>query len=256
MGRARAPAYGRSARGWGGDLAGRRYPDIRRRWFRQDGWGWGILLGMSAAHLLAFIALAFIVIVIPGPSVLFIVSRALASGRRVAVLSVLGNSAGEYLQVVAVAFGLGTLAEQSAELFTVMKLIGGAYLVCLGFKTFRERGRLATMLGSRAAPRADRVSFAQAAVVGVSNPKTVVFLAAILPGFTSPAAGSVPLQILFLGLIFSTIAILSDTSWALAAGATRARLARSPQRLRLVGGAGGIITMAIGTGLLLTGRKS
>ena len=102
-------------------------------------------MGISAPHLLAFALVAVVVIAIPGPSVLFIVSRAITSGRRVAVLSVLGNSAGVYAQAVAVAFGMGVLAEQSLALFFAMKLAGGAYLIYLGIKTFRERGPLAAL---------------------------------------------------------------------------------------------------------------
>ena len=196
------------------------------------------MLGILAPHLLAVVLVAAVVIAIPGPSVLFIVSRAIASGRRVAVLSVLGNSTGEYVQVAAVAFGMGALAREPLALFAAMRLVGGAYLIYLAIKTFRERGHLAALWQAPTEIAADRASFLQAATVGVSNPKTVVCLAAILPGFTSPAAGSVPLQILFRGLTFSTIAILSDTTWALAAGTLRTRWARTPQRLRLVGGPG------------------
>jgi threonine/homoserine/homoserine lactone efflux protein len=87
---------------------------------------------LPADRLLAFGLTAFVVIVIPGPSVLFVVGRALGSGRRVAVLTVIGNALGEYVQVIAVAFGVGALAEQSVAAFTTLKLVGGAYLIYLG----------------------------------------------------------------------------------------------------------------------------
>ncbi len=210
---------------------------------------------LSADRLLAFGITAFVVIVIPGPSVLFVVGRALASGRRVAVLTVVGNALGEYVQVIAVAFGIGALAEQSVAAFTALKLVGGAYLVYLGVSTFRERRSLAAALAAPVAAQSDRRSFLQGATVGATNPKTVVFLAAILPQFVSRGGGYVPAQILLLGLIFAAIALVSDTMWALAAGGFRAWFARSPRRLGLVGGAGGLAIVAVGAGLLVSGRK-
>ena len=210
---------------------------------------------LSTDRFLAFVITAFVVIVIPGPSVLFVVGRALASGRRVAVLTVVGNALGEYVQVIAVALGVGALAEQSVAAFTVLKLVGGAYLVYLGVKTFRERRSLAAALAAPVASQSDRRSFLDGATVGVTNPKTVVFLAAILPQFVSRAGGHVPAQILLLGLAFAAIALVSDTMWALAAGVFRAWFARSPRRLELVGGAGGLAIVAVGAGLLVSGRK-
>src|SRR5579872_6662208 len=102
---------------------------------------------VPTGRLLAFVLTAFVVIVIPGPSVLFVVGRALAAGRRVAVLSVVGNTLGEYAQV---------LAERSVAAFTVLKLAGGLYLVYLGVQTFRRRRSLAAALQSAVPPRSDR----------------------------------------------------------------------------------------------------
>ncbi|HUZ84536.1 MAG TPA: LysE family translocator [Gaiellales bacterium] len=208
-----------------------------------------------AAHLAAFTITALVVIVIPGPSVLFVVGRALGNGRRVAVLSVAGNSVGEYLQVVAVAVGVGAVAERSVTAFTALKLAGGAYLVYLGLKTFRERRSLAVGLRGAGDPASDRRAFVEGMAVGATNPKTVVFLAAILPQFAQPARGGVAGQVLVLGLIFTAIALVSDTAWALAADRLRTWFGRSPRRLELVGGAGGLAIVAVGAGLLASGRK-
>ena len=218
-------------------------------------WGRYIPHVPPTARLFAFAATALIVIVIPGPSVLFVVARALASGRRVAVLSVVGNALGEYVQVMAVAFGIGALAERSVLAFTVLKVVGGGYLIYLGVKTFRERRSLAVALAAPMEGRSDARSFLQGAIVGVTNPKTVVFLAAILPQFVSSGAGNVPGQILVLGLVFVAIAIVSDTAWAFAAGGFRTWFSGSPKRLELVGGTGGLAIMAIGAGLLVTGSR-
>jgi threonine/homoserine/homoserine lactone efflux protein len=210
---------------------------------------------VSADRLLAFALTAFVVIVIPGPSVLFVVGRALGSGRRVAVLTVIGNALGEYVQVIAVAFGVGALAERSVAAFTTLKLAGGAYLIYLGVKTFRERRSLAAALGGPVASTSDRRAFLEGATVGVTNPKTVVFLAAILPQFVSRGAGDVPVQILLLGGVFAAIAVVSDTLWAVLAGGVRVWFSRSPRRLELIGGAGGVAIAAVGAGLIVSGRK-
>jgi threonine/homoserine/homoserine lactone efflux protein len=210
---------------------------------------------VSADRLLAFGVTAFVVIVIPGPSVLFVVGRALACGRRVAVLTVVGNALGEYVQVIAVAFGVGALAEQSVAAFTTLKIVGGVYLLYLGVKTFRERKSLAAALAAPVAARSDGKAFLEGWTVGVTNPKTVVFLAAILPQFVNRAAGNVPFQILLLGAAFAAIALASDTLWAAAAGGFRTWFSRSPRRLELVGGTGGLAIMAVGAGLLVSGRK-
>ncbi len=209
----------------------------------------------TTGHVLAFAATALIVVVIPGPSVLFVVARALANGRRVAVLTVVGNALGEYVQVVAVAFGIGALAERSVLAFTVLKVVGGGYLIYLGIKTFRARRSVAAALSAPVEARSDARSFLQGWIVGVTNPKTVVFLAAILPQFVSAGAGNVPAQILVLGLIFAAMAIVSDTAWAFAAGGVRSWFSRSPKRLEMVGGTGGLAIMAIGAGLLVTGPR-
>jgi threonine/homoserine/homoserine lactone efflux protein len=210
---------------------------------------------LSPGRLIAFAATALIVIVIPGPSVLFAVSRALAGGRRVAVLSVLGNALGEYAQVIAVAFGIGALVEHSVTAFMVLKMLGGGYLVYLGVKTFLRRRSLAEALAVPLEARSDPVSFLEGFTVGATNPKTIVFLAAILPQFVSRAAGDIPGQILVLGLVFAAIAVASDTVWVLAAGAFRAWFGRSPRRLELVGGIGGLGIAAVGAAFLATGRK-
>ena len=210
---------------------------------------------VPADRLLAFTLTAFIVIVIPGPSVLFVVGRALACGRRVAVLTVVGNALGEYAQVIGVAFGVGALAERSVAAFTTLKLAGGAYLIYLGVRTFRQRKSLAAAIATPVAPRSDRRAFLEGATVGVTNPKPVVFLAAILPQFARQTAGHVPLQILVLGAVFAAVAVVSDTIWAVAAGGFRTWFSRSPRRLELVGGAGGVAIIAVGAGLLISRRK-
>jgi threonine/homoserine/homoserine lactone efflux protein len=184
-----------------------------------------------------------------------VVGRALASGRRVAVFTVLGNAAGEYIQVLAIAVGIGPLVEQSVAAFAVLKLLGGCYLLYLAFKTFSQRKSLARALSASGQAPTGRHSFLEGFVVGATNPKTVVFLAAVLPQFVSHHVGNVPAQILVLGLPFAAIAVASDTLWALAAGALRSWFAGSPRRLELVGATGGLGIAAVGLGCLVSGRK-
>ena len=182
----------------------------------------------TSGHLTAFALTALVIIVIPGPSVMFIVARALSYGRRAAILTVVGNTLGEYFQVVAVAFGVGEVVERSVAVLTGLKLFGAAYLVYLGAKAIRDRRSLLTMLEPEQRPSRRRFLL-QGFIVGASNPKTVVFLVAILPLFVNRAQGSVPDQILILGVVFSAIALVCDNAWGLFAGTARTWFARSPK---------------------------
>jgi len=207
-------------------------------------------------HLLAFALTAFVIIVIPGPSVMFIVGRALAHGKRAALLTVVGNTLGEYVQVIVVAVGIGLLVERSILVFDIVKLGGAAYLVWLGVEAFRKRRSLESVVAvAGASPTGSWRMAVQGFVVGASNPKTIIFLTAILPQFVDKASRHVPLQILALGAVFSVIALVSDSLWGLAAGMFRSWFARSPRRLELVGGLGGLAIVSVGVGLALSGRK-
>jgi len=210
---------------------------------------------VSGANLAAFALASLILIAIPGPSVLFVISRAVVLGRRAALATVLGNCAGVYVQVAAVALGIGVILERSAALYNTIKLAGAAYLVWLGVKTFRNRRALALSLGEPAPPKSDRRILREGFVVGLTNPKAAVFFAAILPQFTDPSLGHVPLQMLLLGVVFIAIAIVLDGAWALVAGTARERLTASPRRLEAIGGAGGVVLVSLGLGLAVTGRK-
>jgi threonine/homoserine/homoserine lactone efflux protein len=208
----------------------------------------------STAHLLAFLLAGVVLVVIPGPSVLFIVGRALAHGRRAALTSVAGNTTGVLLIVGAVALGIGAVAAASAAVFSVLKLVGAAYLVFLGVQTWRHRGDLAVALGRPGPPPGRRV-FWQGVVVGATNPKVLVLFVALLPQFTDPEAGSLAVQMLVLGLLFAVVAACLDSVWGLAAGAARDWFATSPTRLRRVGGTGGLMMIGLGATLALTGRR-
>jgi threonine/homoserine/homoserine lactone efflux protein len=210
---------------------------------------------VSTGSLIAFAVTAFALIVVPGPSVLFVISRGVALGRRAAVATVVGNAAGAYSQGGVVAVGLGALIERSAALFTAVKLVGAVYVVYLGVQAVRHRHRLARVIDAATAPRSTRRILREGYVVGITNPKAAVFMAAVLPQFTDPAQGHVPLQLLVLGLIFVAIALVSDSIWGLAAGTARAWLGRSPRRLEALGGLGGLVMIGLGVRLAVTGRR-
>ncbi|WP_432252954.1 LysE family translocator [Streptomyces sp. HNM1019] len=211
---------------------------------------------VSTESVLAFAAMSLLVIVIPGPSVLFVVGRALAYGRRTALETVLGNVVGCYLLVTAVAWGLGALVARSAAVFTGVKLAGAAYLVYLGVQAFRRRGemRVTDMATPVPAQRGDLRTVLDGIVVGVTNPKGIVFFAAVLPQFVNHSAGHLPLQMMVLGLVPTTIGLITDTLWGLGAAAARAWFARSDRRLSMVGGAGGLAMIGLGVTVAATGR--
>jgi len=210
---------------------------------------------LPTGHLLAFALISFALIIVPGPNVLFVISRSLMLGRGAGVGSAVGGQIGVYGQVAAVALGVGAVVERSVAVFTVIKLAGAAYLVFLGVQAVRHRRSLGAALHTEIERKTMGTIVRDGIVVGVSNPKAIVFFAAVLPQFVDPPAGHVPLQMLLLGTVFVAIAVVCDSTWAVAAGTARTWIARSPRRLELVGGAGGLVMIGIGASLALTGRK-
>jgi len=210
---------------------------------------------LSTSQVLGFAVTCLIVIAIPGPSVLFVIGRALAYGRRTALASVAGNVAGVQVVAMSVALGVGTLVQRSDTVFLVVKFGGAAYLVWLGIKAIRHRRSLESAIVVAAAPRGGWRAAAEGFTVGVANPKAYVLFAAVLPQFANSSAGHVPVQLLLLSLVSLPIGLISDGSWGLAASGVRAWFARSPRRLELVGGLGGLTMIGLGVTLALTGRR-
>lgn len=207
------------------------------------------------SNLLAFALAAVILIAVPGPSVLFVIGRSLALGWKGGVLTVLGNAAGQLVQVAAVAVGVGIVVAQSVVLFSAVKLAGAAYLIYLGIKAIRHRR-------SHHSPDARPVDarplrlVAEGLVVGVTNPKSVVFFVAVLPQFVHYPSGAIPFQLALLGVVFLVIALVSDSLWAIAAGSARQWFARSPRRISAMEATGGALMIGLGGTLALTGTKS
>ena len=206
-------------------------------------------------NLLAFALVSALLIAVPGPSVLFVIGRSLALGRRGGLLSVLGNAAGELLQIAGVALGLGVVLAESVLLFTVVKFAGAAYLIYLGIlAVLHRRGGPAGPDSSR--PATTRRILREGFIVGATNPKSVVFFVAVLPQFVDHSAGAIPVQLALLGATFLGIALVSDSVWALAAGTARQWFARSPRRVAAVTTTGGVMMIGLGGTLALTGSKS
>lgn len=206
------------------------------------------------ANLVAFALVAIPIILLPGPSVLFIIGRSLSLGRIGGLLSVVGNAIGGLVVVAAVAFGVGYVIAQSVVLFTVVKIAGAAYLIYLGVQAIRHRR--AGVDARAAAPEHAKPwrLLVQGVIVGVTNPKTIVFFIAVLPQFVDYHSGAIPLQLLVLGTLFVLIALATDSVWALAAGIARDWFARSPRRISVLGATGGVAMIGLGVGSLFVGH--
>lgn len=195
--------------------------------------------------LLPFIAFALVIIAIPGPSVMFAISRALVLGKRGAVLTVVGNGIGVLVQALAVAVGLGVLIQANDILMHTIRLAGAAFLIYLGFNSIRHRRDGLDLSAPVEAPKT-RHLLRESIIVGISNPKTIVFFTAIFPQFVNPANGPLVWQMVELGLVFVFFGISGDAVYALAAGAARDWFARSPGRLVTIRVIGGSLILGLG----------
>jgi threonine/homoserine/homoserine lactone efflux protein len=198
--------------------------------------------GPSTLALFAVAALALAVV--PGPAVLYIVARSVDQGRLAGLVSALGISVGSLVHVVAATIGLSSLLASSATAFTVVKYAGAAYLIFLGIRRLMMREQLENEV--MRAPRSRRRLFADGVVVNVLNPKTALFFVAFLPQFVEPGEGMATLQILVLGLLFTLIALCSDSVWALAAGTLGEWLRRSRWYLGLKRWVTGTVFVGLG----------
>jgi threonine/homoserine/homoserine lactone efflux protein len=211
---------------------------------------------LTFGEVLSFAVAAFVIIVVPGPSVLFVISRGVALGRRAALATVLGNALGALVMAVLVSLGVGALVTRSAAIFTTIKWVGATYLVYLGIQAIRHRKSLAgSFANGLIEPKSDLRIVQEGFVVGITNPKVLVFFGATLPQFVHPERGNTVQQMILLGLVFEVIAVVSDGAWGLLAGSVRSWFAASPQRLEAIGGLGGLAIAGLGIRLALTGRK-
>jgi threonine/homoserine/homoserine lactone efflux protein len=202
----------------------------------------------SASNILGFTLLAIVIIVVPGPGVLFAVGRALVLGTKPALLSVLGNALGVGIQIVVVALGLGILIQSSPEVFFVIRVAGAVMIGYLGIRAILHRSD--ALEDARDKPHSRSTILRESVVVGLTNAKTLVFFLAALPSFVSVEDRNPIIQMLLLGLIFSIIGIASDSVYAIAAGKAREWLATSEQRLATFRGLGGLALTFLGVYML------
>lgn len=194
-----------------------------------------------------------IIILAPGPSVLFIIARAIAWGRKVAVVTVFGNVSGAFVLSSLVAFGLGPILQRSELAFIAVQWIGGLYLVYLGIDAIRKRKlHAADMTNQGPVEPTVFQSIRDGFMVGVLNPKGLVFYAAVLPQFIDRERGGVTGQLLFLGALFSVLAFFSDGSWGLLAGTARAWLAGDAGRLEKLRATGGCVMILLGASVIFS----
>jgi threonine/homoserine/homoserine lactone efflux protein len=217
-----------------------------------------ILPMLPTHHLPAFLLTVYVLILIPGPSVLFVVSRGVSLGRRAALATVAGNASGFALQLLLVSVGVGSIVARSDAVFTTLKLIGAAYLVLLGVRNIRNRRELARLFGT---PKTEtrkpmRRIIREGFFVGATNPKGLIIFTAVLPQFIDRTQGHVTLQLALLGSICILIAVLSDGAWALASGSARQWLGRSDRRLEALTAGGGVTLIGLGVALAVTGRRT
>jgi threonine/homoserine/homoserine lactone efflux protein len=202
--------------------------------------------------VIAFAIASFLIIIIPGPSVLFTIGRGISFGRKAALVNVAGNSVGMLTGSLGVAIGIGTFVQNSEIAYALVGVLGGGYLIYLGLDTVKTRKDVAQALITKSDSKPMGQLFRQGFVVGFLNPKSLVFFAAVLPQFVDRSQGQVILQMIFLAMIFFVIAVLSDGTWGIVAGTARHWLAGTPTRIEKISGAGGLIIIVLGISVIIS----
>jgi threonine/homoserine/homoserine lactone efflux protein len=211
-------------------------------------------------QLALFFAAALVLAITPGPGIFYVAARTLAGGRAEGIASSFGTGLGGMVHVLAGSLGVSAIVLASAELFTVLKLLGAAYLVWIGWRTFQaaRRDALAALAGGTAAtpPVGARRAFREGVLVEALNPKTAAFFLAFVPQFVDPTAGNVALQFAVLGFVSVALNTLADVVVAFAAGGIRAGATARPTLIRRLREGSGAAMVALGIGLALAGRPS
>jgi threonine/homoserine/homoserine lactone efflux protein len=207
----------------------------------------------NATLLSGFIVAALVVLLIPGPGVLYIVTRSLSQGRRAGLVSVLGLSAGALAHVAAATAGLSAILLASATAFGAVKTLGAAYLIYLGVRTLLsvQTSDTEDVMDTRSRSRL----FADGVVVSVLNPKIAVFFLAFLPQFVDPARGPVATQIFTLGLLYVMLALVTDGMYAVLAGSVRSWIDARFMRGPVPRYASGAVYIGLGVSTALSGKK-
>ena len=209
---------------------------------------------MAPENVVVFAVASIALLLIPGPAVTYIVTRSIDQGRRAGLVSVLGVHVGTSVHVVAATVGLSGIVLASSLAFGVVRYAGAAYLIYLGVRAIFARSDDAAL--QIAPARRMRRVFTDAIVVNVLNPKVALFFLAFLPQFVVPSAGSIPLQILLLGAIFTGLGLITDSAYALFASGAASWLRRSSAFRRLRTRVAGVIYVVLGASAAITGTRA
>lgn len=205
-------------------------------------------------HLAAFFTFSIVLLLVPGPAVLYIATRSATQGRRAGLVSVLGITSGGLLHVIAAAVGVSALLAQSAAAMQYVRWAGAAYLIYLGIQRFRRAG---DPIVEENAPEPQPLwsIYREGVIVNLLNPKTALFFLSFLPQFVDISRGPVAPQIIFLGMAFISMAFVTDSIWAIAASAV-GTLARRPKSARIAAYLSGGVYLGLGVATLMSGRNS
>lgn len=207
---------------------------------------------MDPVNLMIFLAAAVVIAITPGPGILYVAARSLSGGRMVGLASSLGTGIGGFFHVLAGAIGVSALVLASAELFMILKLIGAAYLVFLGWRAFRDAG---APIDAAESPVTDRMrALREGVAVEALNPKTAAFFLAFIPQFVDPAAGSVAWQFVLLGTISVALNTGVDVLVVLLALSIRGRIAAYSSVVRAMRRASAGMLCLLGLSLALARR--
>ena len=204
--------------------------------------------------LVLFVTAALVLLLIPGPAVLYIVAHSVDQGRRAGLASASGIATGTLAHVMAATVGLSALMVTSSAAYALVKYAGAAYLIYLGIKKFRERP-VPDDKKIDVRPLPLRRVYAQGVLVQLLNPKAAIFFFAFLPQFVSPVRGNVSLQFFVLGMLFTVLGLLSDSAWALAAGATAGWLRQNQVFIRNQHYVSGTVYLGLGLATAVTGSR-
>ena len=207
---------------------------------------------INTQNLTQFVLASVAIILVPGPSVMFVIARAVAWGRMTAVITALGNALGMLLLSVFIAVGLGPLLQRYALLLIVVQVLGGMYLIHLGIDAWRHRQEHADdMVKIEEVKPSSYQILRQGFTVGALNPKALVFFSAVFPQFVDPDVGSITIQLLIFGAIFTALALLLDGTWGVLVGSSRDWFVTSRNRLVFLRTVGAVVMMALGVGVMI-----
>jgi len=208
---------------------------------------------IDSISLLGFVTAALVVLVTPGPGVLYTIARSLSQGQQAGLVSVLGLSVGALVHVIAATVGLSAVLLASAAAFDLIKLLGAAYLIYLGLQALLSGKKY--LDDKKISVQSKYRLFIDGVIVSILNPKIAIFFLAFLPQFVDTVSGSVPQQILFLGLIYVGLALVTDSIYALLAGRLRHWLDNRIIQGPLPQYASGIVYLGLGVSTALLERR-